>query len=256
MARVLIHICFLILLCLPVALTAATTQSCRDAVTLAEREAGMPPRLLDAVSKVESGRRLKEGEFAAWPWTINVEGQGYFYDSKAEAIAAVRAFQAQGAVSIDVGCMQINLHHHPDAFASLDEAFDPLSNARYGARFLTSLHARLHDWLAAAGAYHSLTPALGQDYARRVVGLWRNGDSTLALDDDTPHADVPAAAGRGIPFTRAFMRPFAMPSFWPPPRIIRRPATPGPMAANGVHGVTGRTLAAYRAAPVRLAWQP
>ena len=36
--------------------------------------------------------------------------------------------------------MQINLFHHPDAFASLDAAFDPMDNIAYGADFLRRLH--------------------------------------------------------------------------------------------------------------------
>ena len=66
-----------------------------------------------------------------WPWTINAEGQGLFYDTKAQAVAAVRALQARGVRSIDVGCMQVNLMHHPDAFPTLEQAFDPQTNAAY-----------------------------------------------------------------------------------------------------------------------------
>ena len=65
---------------------------------------------------------------------MNAEGQGFYYDTKVEAVAAVRAMQARGIRSIDVGCMQVNLMFHPDAFVSLDEAFDPMANARYAAK--------------------------------------------------------------------------------------------------------------------------
>ena len=114
-------------------------QLCRAAIGQAERERGIPPRLLAAIGRVESGRRdPATGATHPWPWAINAEGRGSFYPDKAAAIAAVRALQAQGVRSIDVGCLQINLRHHPEAFASLEEAFDPLANARYGARFLAS----------------------------------------------------------------------------------------------------------------------
>jgi hypothetical protein len=83
--------------------------ACRSAVGAAERGSGIPPHLLAAISRVESGRRDPvTGDFHPWPWTVNAEGQGFFYDSKAEAIAAVRGMQAQGIRSIDVGCMQVN----------------------------------------------------------------------------------------------------------------------------------------------------
>ena len=35
----------------------------------------------------------------------------------------------RGVRQVDVGCMQINLQSHPHAFASLEDAFDPGSNA-------------------------------------------------------------------------------------------------------------------------------
>jgi|GEM_PF-5008748 len=104
----------------PVAKAFDVSSVCKTAVQAAEQQAGIPPRLLDAISRVESGRRDPNGSATvAWPWTVNAAGKGYFYESKDEAIAAVRDFQAHGIVSIDVGCMQINLHHHPDAFFRL-----------------------------------------------------------------------------------------------------------------------------------------
>ena len=100
----------------------------------------LPLRLLGAIAEVESGRPDSAGKVRPWPWTINVEGRGEFFASKQQAIDAVRAVQAQGVRSIDVGCMQVNLMHHPNAFASLDAAFDPTANALYAARFLNTLY--------------------------------------------------------------------------------------------------------------------
>jgi hypothetical protein len=66
-----------------------------------------------------------------WPWAIDADGVGQFFATKAQAVAAVAALQAQGVHSIDVGCMQVNLMHHPDAFMSLDQAFDPTANTAF-----------------------------------------------------------------------------------------------------------------------------
>ena len=68
--------------------------------------------------------------------------------------------------------MQVNLFYHPTAFRSLDEAFDPVPNARYAARFLTSLYARTRDWPAAAAAYHSFTPGPATQYAKLISAVW------------------------------------------------------------------------------------
>jgi Transglycosylase SLT domain len=146
---------------------------CDAAISGAETEARLPPRMMSAIAEVESGRLDAKGALHPWPWTINAEGQGQFFATKAAAIAAVRALQAKGVRSIDVGCMQVNLMHHPHAFASLDEAFDPSSNAAYAARFLNSLYAASGSWLQAVAAYHSETPAIGAAYQRLVMARWQ-----------------------------------------------------------------------------------
>src|SRR5579871_2017955 len=146
---------------------------CRPAVALAEQAHGIPARLLAAISRVESGRRDPvTGDWRPWPWTVNAEGQGSFYENKAQAIAAVREMQARGIRSIDVGCAQVNLMHHPDAFASLEQAFDPQANAEYAGRFLAQLFGQTGNWNKAAAMYHSATPELGAEYQKKVMAVW------------------------------------------------------------------------------------
>ena len=146
---------------------------CQDATADAETSTGVPNQLLGAISRVETGRYDPgAGGVRAWPWTINAQGIGHFYDSKEEAVAAARAFQAAGIRSIDVGCMQINLMYHPDGFGSLEQAFDPHANALFAARFLTDLFHQTGSWPHAAAAYHSQTPDLGVDYQRKVLDAW------------------------------------------------------------------------------------
>ena len=157
---------------LPAAL-ASPGLACRHAIDVVERQAGIPARLMAAIGLVESGRPdAITGSTLPWPWTIDVGGRGQFFDSREAAIAAVRKLQAQGVRSIDVGCMQVNLMHHPAAFATLDQAFDPLANAGYAARFLVQLHALAGDWRQATALYHSATPALGAAYRSRVMAVW------------------------------------------------------------------------------------
>ncbi len=148
---------------------------CETAITSAEYSGKLPPRILHAIGQVESGRFDEAANrVRPWPWTINAEGNGAFFASKNEAIAAVKALQARGVKSVDVGCMQVNLMYHPQAFASLDEAFDPLANAIYAAKFLNQLHAPGDTWLRAIASYHSDTPALGEAYRALVMLRWQN----------------------------------------------------------------------------------
>jgi Transglycosylase SLT domain len=150
---------------------------CEAAVVTAEHRAGLPADLLRAISLTESGRvDAADGRTRAWPWTINAEGQGQFFPTRRDAVAAVRRLQARGVRSVDVGCLQVNLMYHPDAFVSLEEAFDPAANARYAAGFLNALYADRKTWAGAIAAYHSETPALGDPYRVLVMTRWQNGN--------------------------------------------------------------------------------
>ena len=142
---------------------------CATVIAAAERDAGIPAGLLGAIAKVETGRRAPDGSVQPWPWSFNAAGDGRYIASKAEAVEEVRALQARGVRSIDIGCMQINLLHHPDAFPNLEAGFDPAINVAYAVRYLRSLHARSGDWNQAVAFYHSATPERGMVYQQRVM---------------------------------------------------------------------------------------
>jgi len=146
---------------------------CSAVIAAAEDREGIPDHLLAAISRAESGRTDPEtGEIVAWPWTLNAGGEGFYFATKAEAVAKVRELRAKGITSIDVGCMQVNLHHHPDAFDSLDEAFEPGANVAYAAAFLKDLREANHSWARAVALYHSATREFNYPYRRRVYQLW------------------------------------------------------------------------------------
>src|SRR5690606_15334160 len=90
-------------------LTAEARALCAPAIARAEREAGLPAGILQAIALAESGRWDKaRGEGYAWPWTVTSGAAGRYYASKAEALAEVRRLRAAGRTNIDVGCMQVN----------------------------------------------------------------------------------------------------------------------------------------------------
>ncbi len=144
-------------------------ESCARLTAQAERANGLPNHLLNAISQVESGRwHAPSGAILAWPWAVTAGGKGRFLPSKKAAIAEVERLRARGVRNIDVGCMQINLHYHPEAFASLEEAFDPRRNVAYATRFLVELKAQWGSWTRAVGNYHSNTPTLSGRYRLKV----------------------------------------------------------------------------------------
>lgn len=241
----------------------APGEQCRSAIAAAERGHGIPPQLLAAIGRVESGRRDPgNGTWAPWPWTINAEGQGAFFDTKAEAIQAVQALQARGVRSIDVGCMQVNLMHHPAAFPNLDLAFEPAVNADYAARFLVELHEQTGDWAKATADYHSANPEEGGPYAAKVISVWpeeqrRVGTSPpvqLSQSAIRPFpASLPPLAPRLYLYAMAGVPPLMMPpGSVPPAPLSGRTASPEPGSGQRV-GIPGRDLNSYRATPIRMA---
>lgn len=146
--------------------------ACLNHLGKVEEQYKIPNTLLHSIAKVESGRASGGGQITPWPWAINVEGQGYYYSTKEEAIRAVEKRQAQGVKNIDVGCMQINLHHHGHAFPNLAAAFDPVRNIEYAAKLLTGLKQGAFSWAKAVGNYHSATPHLHKNYRNKVLALW------------------------------------------------------------------------------------
>lgn len=146
---------------------------CEAAGRAAEQQYSLPAGLLAAIGRVESGRwDTAFGRVVPSPWAIDAAGQPYLTDSKEAALQRTRELQKNGVNSIDVGCFQINLQHHPSAFTDLNQAFDPTANAQYAARFLTELRSRLGSWEDAVAAYHSATPARGIPYRQMVFANW------------------------------------------------------------------------------------
>ncbi len=135
--------------------------ACVRAAAAAERRWALPANLLLAIGTVESGRLDPvTGRRQPWPWSANAAGTPYVFAAPAEASVVVGWLQDRGITSIDIGCFQVNLRHHPHAFGSLAQGFDPQANADYAARFLHTLFLRSGSWDAAIGNYHSANPAL------------------------------------------------------------------------------------------------
>ena len=147
----------------PTGATPDPAQICDSAAHYAAQQTGVPVSVLQAITRTETGRK-KAGQFTPWPWTVNMEGKGVWFETLDEARAYVFSNFKRGARSFDVGCFQINYKWHHRAFSSIDEMFDPAANALYAARFLKSLHAEHGNWSDAAGSYHSRTPKHANRY--------------------------------------------------------------------------------------------
>lgn len=156
---------------------------CTDRIQAAEASLTIPAQLLHAISVVESGRWDDKLERQVpWPWTIYAENRGRVFSSKAAAIKEIKKLQARGVRSIDVGCMQVNLAYHGDAFDSLDEALDPAHNVAYAARYLKDLYQDTRSWQQAVARYHSSTPKLARPYRVKVIRAWNEARRDASED--------------------------------------------------------------------------
>ncbi|QFT47370.1 Transglycosylase SLT domain protein [Roseivivax sp. THAF40] len=141
---------------------------CISEILAAQKRHKIPNNLLLGLGLQEAGTK-RNGILTVWPYAVNSEGRGRIFNTRSEALEFVRSETRNGVRSIDVGCMQINLRWHPDAFRSLEEGFDPARNIDYAARFLRKLYQESGDWTLAVGNYHSRTPDKRAVYTKRAL---------------------------------------------------------------------------------------
>ena len=240
----------LVLISVPAALAdmAATDprEACDRAATAAETRWHLPAGLLAGIGTVESGRAAPGSRLpVAWPWSINFGGRGMFLPSKDAAVATVRALQAAGWRAIDVGCFQVDLFYHPTAFANLDDAFDPATNAESAAKILMNARFRSANWDGAVALYHSADPLLGTGYLRRVLTAWSWAKARVI-----PPATSEAYIALLSPSARLVR--IIGPSDWVNPGTRDLPQLRGPQDSSGVVQWAGSP----RALPVVLTPEP
>ncbi len=193
---------------------------CDQAAAYAATQTGVPLSVLQAISLNETGRR-RNGRMRPWPWTVNMEGKGVWFDNEDAARAYVYKNYKRGARSFDVGCFQINYKWHGQAFASIEEMFSPRPNALYAAKFLLELFREKGTWKGAAGAYHSRTPKYANRYEKRFEAY------RMALGGSaTPQLSIPLAVAQAAAAT---------PASPPKARVNRYPL----LQAGGTRGSLG-----------------
>lgn len=199
---------------------------CERAAIAIEATQKMPRALLVSVSMAEAGRRDPETrKTRPWPWTINAEGQSFYFDTKREAVAATKRLLNAGIRSIDVGCMQVNLRYHPDAFADLYDAFEPLTNVTYAAKFLKRLHTQTDSWPKAVANYHSESAARNKPYFAKVIRIWANERDRVAALTEALKAEAAAEIASA-------QRPQASPPSIAQVAIVEPKQRPAPMVLD------------------------
>lgn len=151
----------------------ANNDRCEHFFDEAEQTHAIQKNTLKAIAYTESGKHLSPHKIIAWPWSMNVKGKGYIFKTKQKAIIAARFLLQLGFNNFDVGCMQINLKHHPQAFKNIEEAFDPKKNVHYAATFLKNLFQEHQNWDQAIRFYHNAQEKFHTPYHKKVIGYFR-----------------------------------------------------------------------------------
>lgn len=170
----------------------AAPADCEVLAEAASARHGLPEGLLRAIARTESGRTVKGQGYIAWPWTLNVAGEGMYFDTRDEALTYIQGLVDQGATNFDIGCMQINYRWHRDQFDTLEQMLDPAHNTDYGARYLAGLKSEAGSWTGATARYHSRTPERGDAYQAKVEDI--RADLTPLSKDSPEVVQVVAAA--------------------------------------------------------------
>ena len=138
-------------------------------------ERGIPYAIFYALALTESGKKIPDVKsFRPWPWTLNVEGRGYFFESRLAAWQTLKGLLDNGNRSIDIGLMQVNWRYHSKRLISAWQALDPHHNLRVGAEILQDCFLAERDWWVGVGCYHSPNNSeRAAQYRRRVLSRWQ-----------------------------------------------------------------------------------
>jgi hypothetical protein len=129
----------------------------------------VPAEWTQAIAQVESG-------FS--PWSLNIEGKGYRFDSKEKALKKAKKAEAEGR-SFDSGVMQVNNFWLKKYGIPLEAALDPLANIYLGSWILKQeIYKHGQTWNA-VGAYHSPNEARGRRYADMVKDALGKGPARV-----------------------------------------------------------------------------
>jgi soluble lytic murein transglycosylase-like protein len=135
----------------------------------------VPADLIRAIARVESGLS---------PWTINVEGKGYVFDSKEKAMEKAQEADKSGK-SYDSGVMQVNNFWLKKYGIPLEAALDPAANIHLGSWILKQELLRHGETWSAVGAYHSPNTDKSQIYIEKIKNSLAAGPVTTPKKSKT-----------------------------------------------------------------------
>ena len=82
---------------------------CETVALEAENAFNLPSGILTSIARVESGRKTDTGVYRAWPWTINDNGKGLFFDTRKSAVDYIVKQKEFDNTRIDIGLSLIHI---------------------------------------------------------------------------------------------------------------------------------------------------
>lgn len=150
--------------------SAAALERPPPAYQVAAIEARIPAVVLFAVALQESGMN-RRGRLIPWPWTLNVAGRPYRFQTRRHACAALKAaLDSWPRTRIDVGLGQVNVGYHGHRVQEPCDLLDPYRNLAICAAILREHHLEGDDWLVAVGRYHRPAGGAAAGRYRQNVG--------------------------------------------------------------------------------------
>ena len=179
---------------------------CDDVAKDAARSKSIPVEIMLAITRTETARSV-DGTNTPWPWTINIDGRGFWFETRDEALSFVFDHFLKGARSFDLGCFQINYRWHGANFSSIEEMLDPAANARYAASFLSELYRETGSWQKAVGAFHSRNAVFADRYMVRFTSMLDEvqGSENSATQNPSDHfsSDLSSIRQNEFPLLKA-----------------------------------------------------
>ena len=156
----------------------------RDPYDAVAAYVGVPQDVFYAMALAESGR-VVEQQFAPWPWTLNIAGEGRFYPDRDSMFAALMEALQQEQLRIDIGPLQLNWYWQYERIASPWRITDPVASSKLAAVLVQEHYVQTGDWWQAVARYHRPRTTTEQD--QQIAQAYRARVQTLYVKQQAKH---------------------------------------------------------------------
>jgi hypothetical protein len=139
-----------------------------------ETFATVDPNLLYAVAIAESQKYFAGGFIRPWPWAVNVDGKGHYFDTRSEAETFVDELIKSGKTNMDIGPLQVNTYWHGHRVGNPKDLFSLSTAVTVASNILQeAMNSSPKDPELGIGRYHTWSDeSRAREYGKRVLKYW------------------------------------------------------------------------------------